>query len=155
MVQHEQKQRQMASPGRGIQNRSNAAGQKKKKKLFDDSDSEEDGDGNDHYQGNQMRDTRSPKSPDRSPRHANQNRSSLVNKMFYKDQKAQPNGSKKQLAQNTYQEGEAHKRELAATDQMNEQMQALLNKKQEELEKAIDQFNSDNEQLSQQKLKYD
>jgi len=34
-------------------------------------------------------------------------------------------------------------------------MQALLNRKQEELEKAIDQFNAENEQLGQQKVKYD
>ena len=49
--------------------------------------------------------------------------------MFYKEQKMHPNGSKKQLMQNTYQDGEANKQELAASDQMNEQMQSLLNKK--------------------------
>ena len=34
-------------------------------------------------------------------------------------------------------------------------MQDLLNKKQEELEKAIDQFNAQNDQLHAQKLQYD
>ena len=34
-------------------------------------------------------------------------------------------------------------------------MQDLLNKKQEELEKAIDRFNAQNEQLNAQKLQYD
>lgn len=41
VARNEQEQRQMASPGRGVQNRSGAPGHKKKKKLFDDSDSEE------------------------------------------------------------------------------------------------------------------
>ena len=40
--------------------------------------------------------------------------------MFYKEQKLQSNGSKKQLTQNTYQEGEARKQELAASEQVNE-----------------------------------
>ena len=159
LVRNEQEQRQMASPGRGVQNRSNAPGQKRKKKLFDDSDSEEqapEDDDEDHrYRSNKGRDARSPHSPSRSPAHGNQGRSNLVNKLFYKDQKSQRDGSKKQGGQHAYQEGEARKQELAASDQLNEQMQALLGKKQEELEKAIDQFNAENEQLGQQKVKYD
>ena len=157
---NEETQRQKASPGRGVQNRSNNAAQKRKKKLFDDSDSDEqapdDEEDGGRYQGNKGQDpARSPKSPHRSPTSTNQGRSNLVNKMFYKEQKMQPNGSKKQLAQNTYQEGEARKQELVASDQVNEQMQELLNKKQEELEKAIDQFNSQNDQLNAQKMQYD
>ena len=143
---NEQQRRQNASPGRGVQNRTNNAAQKRKKKLFDDSESEEQApeeeDDGGLYQSNKGRDpARSPKSPHRSPTSTNQGRSNLVNKMFYKDQKMQPNGSKKQLQQNAHQEGEARKQELAASEQVNEQMQELLNKKQEELEIAIDQFN--------------
>lgn len=40
--------------------------------------------------------------------------------MFYKDQKSQRDGGRRQGAQNATQEGEARKQELAASDQMNE-----------------------------------
>ena len=38
---------------------------------------------------------------------------------------------------------------------MNSQMEALLAKKQEQLEKAIARYNSDNDQLAQKKAQYD
>ena len=90
-VTNEEIRRQNSSPGRGVQNRSNAA-QRKKKKLFDDSDSGDEQNANQYdNMGGQYSSSikyndydKSPKSPNK-PGSQGQNRSNLVNKMFYKE----------------------------------------------------------------------
>ena len=77
-------------------------------------------------------------------------RSNLVKKMFYKDQNG-TNATSIPSLKNKQKASEDDE----ARPYMNSQMDSLLAKKQEQLEKAIERYNADNETLTQKKSQYD
>ena len=77
-------------------------------------------------------------------------RSNLVKKMFYKDQHG-ANATSIPSLKNKQKATEDDE----ARPYMNSQMDTLLAKKQEQLEKAIERYNADNETLAQKKSQYD